>query len=104
MWYNIGMIINTVIQTEVERNEAMIRDYEALIKELPKGSLICRKNRYYYLKYRKDGKIIDEYIGKDEEKVARIRELLALRQHYIIMLSELLKEQKTINKILDTLE
>ena len=98
------MIINTVIQTEAERNEAMIRDYEALIKVLPKGSLICRKNRYYYLKYRKNGKIFDEYIGKDEEKVAEVREQLALRQHYTAMLSELLKEQKTINKILDTLE
>jgi len=37
------MLINTVVQNEAERNEKMIRDYERLIAELPKGSLICRR-------------------------------------------------------------
>ena len=45
------MLIGQVIKNESERNEQMIHEYESLISELPKGSLICRKNEYYYLKY-----------------------------------------------------
>ena len=45
------MLIGQIIKNESERNEQMIREYEALISELPKGSLICRKNEYYYRVY-----------------------------------------------------
>ena len=81
----------------------MIKQYEKLITGLPKGSLICRKNEYYYLKYRKDGKVCDDYIGKDSEIVAQLRESLARRKHYEKMLSALKQEQKAINKILEGL-
>ena len=97
------MLINTVIQNEADRNEQMIRDYEALIIELPKGSLICRKNEYYYLKYRDNGNICDKYIGKDEAVVADVRRKLELRRHYTEMLSALKREQKAIHKILEGL-
>ena len=79
----------------------MIAEYERLIENLPKGSLICRKNEYYYLKYRKDGKVCDEYIGKDPTDV---KEKLEQRKHYEKMLSALKREQKAINKILEGLE
>ena len=59
------MLIQSVVKREANRNEEMIRQYECLIQELPRGSLICRKGEYYYLKYRDGDKIIDEYIGKD---------------------------------------
>lgn len=75
------MLINTVVQNEAERNERMIRDYEWLIAELPKGSLICRKNEYYYLKYSEDGGMVDKYIGKDEAVIAELRRKLELRKH-----------------------
>ena len=97
------MLINTVIQNEADRNEQMIRDYETLLAELPKGSLICRKNEYYYLKYREGGKICDKYIGKNEATVADLRHKLDLRRHYTDMLSILKQEQKTIHKILEGL-
>ena len=57
------MLIQSVVENEAERNQNMISQYEELLDELPRGSLICRKKEYYYLKYRKDGKIYDEYIG-----------------------------------------
>ena len=38
------MIINSVVKNEALRNGEMIQQYEKLISELPKGSLICRKN------------------------------------------------------------
>ena len=95
------MLIETVIQKEAQRNPQMIQQYEDLIAQLPKGSLICRKKEYYYLKYRQDGKVCDEYIGKDPETVARVREQLELRKHYLDMLSALKQEQKKIQKLLE---
>ena len=94
------MLIQSVVNNEAKRNENMIRRYEALIEELPRGSLICRKKEYYYLKYREDGKIQDKYIGKDLNVVAEIRRKIELRRHYAEMLAALKQERKTIQKIL----
>ena len=100
----IIMLINTVIKNEAIRNKQMIEEYEKLIQNLPKGSLICRKKEYYYLKYRKDGKVCDEYIGKDPKVIAKVKEQLEQRKHYEQMLLELRKEQTTINKLLEGLQ
>ena len=97
------MLIQSVVENEAERNQNMISQYEELLDELPRGSLICRKKEYYYLKYRKDGKIYDEYIGKDSATVEMIRRKLEHRKHYAEMLSELKKEQKAIRKMLEVL-
>ncbi len=97
------MLINSVVQKEAVRNEQMILQYNALIEELPKGSIACRKNGYYYLRYRENGKLCDKYIDKDTEKVDAIREKLALRKHYTEMLSALKQEQKTIHRLLEVL-
>lgn len=99
----MDMLIESVIQKEAQRNLQMIQQYENLIAQLPKGSLICRKREYYYLKYRQDGKLCDEYIGKDPQTVARIREQLQMRKHYMDMLSALKQEQKKIQKVLEGL-
>ena len=100
-----SMIINSVIKNEALRNQQMIEQYEKLIAELPKGTLILRKKEYYYLKYRDEsGKVCDDYIGKDSEKIADIREKLEQRKHYETMLASLKREQKTIHKILEGLE
>ncbi len=77
----IRMLINAVVKNEAERNNQMIEEYEWLIDNLPKGSIICRKKEYYYLKYRKNGKVCDDYIGKDLDEVAKIREQLEQRKH-----------------------
>lgn len=96
----INMLIYSVIQNEAERNGRMIRQYEELITTLPRGSLICRKNEYYYLKYREGGKVCDKYIGKDPKVVSDIRSKLERRKHYEDMLASLKQEQKEIQKIL----
>ncbi len=97
------MIINSVIKNEALRNDAMIKQYKKLISDLPKGSLICRKNEYYYLKYRKNGKVCDDYLGKDKEMISQIKEQLEQRKHYEKMLYALKQEQKVINKMLEGL-
>ena len=98
------MIINSVIKNEAIRNREMIAQYEKLLEALPKGSLILRKKEYYYLKYREDGKLHDDYIGKDPEKIAKIKDKLEQRNHYEKMLASLKKERKVIAKIKDKLE
>lgn len=97
------MLIDFVVQKEAVRNKQMILQYESLIEPLPKGSITCRKNGYYYLRYRENGKLYDKYIGKDIEKVDAIREKIALRKHYTEMLSTLKQEQKAIHKLLEEL-
>ena len=94
------MLINSIIQNEAERNARMIEEYRTLLSELPKGSLICRKN-YFYLKYRENGKVQDRYIGKEGEAVEKLRKDLSLRKHYSEMLETLEQEQKTIKRILE---
>ncbi len=96
------MLITSVVQNEADRNQKMIAEYRALLSELPKGSLICRKN-YWYLKYRDGGKVCDKYIGKDPAVVDELRGKLELRRHYTEMLTHLEKEQKTIQKVLEEL-
>ena len=97
------MLISKIIMNEAERNEQMIREYETLLSELPKGSLICRKNEYYYLKYRENGRVCDKYIGKDGKAVSEVKGKLELRRHYTEMLSALKREREAINKALEEL-
>ena len=98
------MLINIAVKNEAARNEQMIFEYEKLISALPKGSLICRKNEYYYLKYRENGKVCDKYIGKNMKLVEDIKEKIKLRKHYLEMLELLKEEQKTIHKVLEGLK
>lgn len=77
------MLIDSVVQKEAVRNEQMILQYESLLEALPKGSIACRKNGYYYLRYRENGKLYDKYIGKDTDTVDTIREKLALRNSFV---------------------
>lgn len=100
----MGILIENVIHREANRNRQMITQYESLISDLPKGSIICRKNGYYYLKYRENGKLYDKYLGKDSERIHDIREKLAMRKHYEDMLTALHQERKAIQKILEGFE
>ena len=100
----MNMLINIAVKNEAVRNEQMISEYEKLISALPKGSLICRKNEYYYLKYRENGKVCDKYIGKNMYLVEDIKEKIKLRKHYLDMLELLKEEQKTIHKVLEGLK
>ena len=97
------MLIDSVVKNEAERNRKMIEQYEALIAELPKGSLVCRKGEYYYLKYRENGKVCDKYIGKDPSTVDRVKKDTEQRKHYEKMLLALKREQRTIAKLLEAI-
>ncbi|MCK5156548.1 MAG: hypothetical protein KAQ69_08975 [Spirochaetales bacterium] len=99
-------LIKPTIDKELSRNIKMLHFYENEIKSLPKGNISIKKvnsNSYYYLKYRKDTKIITDYIGKDKLHIKPIEEQIEKRKHYQKMLSALLKEQKEIKRIIRVL-
>ncbi len=98
------MSVDGIIQTQAHEIEEKISHYEDLIKDLPKGTVICRKNIYYYLKYREDGIIRDKYLGKDSPEIGELREKINKRKHYEKMLFALRKEQKKIEKVIEILE
>lgn len=55
-------LITSVVKNEALRNVQVIEQYEVQLAAFPKGSLISRKG-YFYLKFRKGGKVCDEYGG-----------------------------------------
>jgi hypothetical protein len=90
---------------ESKRCLEMIGDLERSAKPLPKGSLHVRKKRYkrrvysyFYLKYRKNGKVVNQHISKGEVK--KIREGLALRKKYISEIKRFRNRINYINKAL----
>jgi len=99
-------LIKPTIDIELSRNIKMLHFYENEIKALPKGNISIKKvnsNSYYYLKYRRDTKVITDYIGKDTLQVKSIEEQIKKRKHYQKMVSALLKEQKEIQRIIRAL-
>lgn len=99
----IIMLIEKIVKEEAYRNQRMIQQYEQLLTMLPRGSLICRKNEYYYLKYREGGKLFDVYVGKSGTEIEKLRDQLQHRKHCLDMLSMLRQEQKKIAKVLEGL-
>ena len=80
----------------------MIVEYEKELKNLPKGSIKSKtigKNVYFYLYYRDGKKIISKYLGKDEESITKIKELLIKRNHIESMLKRLKQEQQEIKRL-----
>ena len=99
-------LIKPTIDKELSRNFKMLQLYENEIKALPKGNISIKKvnnNSYYYLKYRKDSKIITDYIGKNTLHIKSIEEQIIKRKHYQRMVSALLDEQKEIKRIIRVL-
>ena len=99
-------LIKPTIDRELSRNIKMLYFYVNEIKALPKGNISIKKvnsNSYYYLKYRRDTKVITDYIGKDTLQVKSIEEQIKKRKHYQKMVSALLKEQKEIQRIIRSL-
>ncbi len=97
------MLITSIVKEEYERNQKMIDEYENLITELPKGTLVVRKG-YYYLKYREGEKVFDKYVGKDEGVILELKNKIALRKHCLEVLCKIKKENKAIQKILEGLK
>ena len=95
-------IVSSLISRESIRNQNMINEYEKELINLPKGSVKSKtigKKVYYYLYYRDGKKVISKYLGKDEKKISKIKELLIKRSHIEAMLKKLKQEQQEIKKV-----
>ena len=95
-------VIYGVLEEEKQRNLEMQEVYKKEIESLCKGSIMARKisgKKYYYLKYRDDGKVKQKYIGKDEEKIKSLEKEIKKRKKYEEILRRLKKEYRMICKI-----
>lgn len=74
---------------------------ELRIKELPKGSIVYKKNKmvtYHYLVFRESAKIIFRYLGKDSEKILELEKKIFQRKKHQVILSEVNKDLKLLEK------
>lgn len=105
VWYNyiVDMsIVASLINKESIRNQKMIEEYEKQLVYLPKGTIKSKtigKNVYFYLYYREGKKIVSKYLGKDEESINAVKELLTKRNHIELMLKQLKLEQQEIKRM-----
>jgi len=82
----------------------MMDAYTKQLDDLPKGTVAEKKtgnNVYYYLKYRDGGKVVSEYLGKDGDRVSRMRSLLDKRRHVEAMIKHLREEQALASRLLE---
>lgn len=94
--------IKSALETEEQKLKKLMGCYEERLLLLPKGSLTAKKrgkNVYFYLSYRRDDKVISEYIGTDIIKVDETKQKLARRAHTENMIKALQKELMLINKL-----
>ena len=103
--YNGHMdILKRAVQVELERIENIIKEYELELENLPDGYLSKKTINgkvYYYLQNRKEGKIVSNYIGKEDCDIELISQRLEKRKHIEIMLKALNKERKKAERMLE---
>ena len=93
------MAIKSILKEELQNSVRMKKNYERELKKLPRGSLVKKKikgNDYYYILFRKDGKIQFIYKGKtvSENLIEKYKRAKDLRAKYRTLLSRLKKEIK----------
>ncbi|MFI3171692.1 MAG: hypothetical protein R3Y24_17530 [Eubacteriales bacterium] len=97
-------VIYGVMIEELERNHRMKERYLLEIETLPKGSLVVRKignQEYCYINYRKNRKVISQYIGKKEIiNIDEWKKKINKRKHLERVIKDLQEEEKQIRKIL----
>lgn len=102
--HNESTIIRGVLEEELERNSRIKKRYIDEIEQLPKGSILLRKignQKYYYLKFRENRKVVSKYIGQENEiDIKELEEKIRKRKHIEAVLKNLVLEEKEILKAL----
>lgn len=97
-------VIKGVLKEELRNSLRMKRGYESVIKKLPKGTIISRivgRNKYYYLVFRKNGKLIYKYKGKMEiDEIQKFETAKKQRARYTKLLSQVKKQVKFLRRSL----
>lgn len=100
-------VYSDILKEDIERVQRIAEQYRNRISEFPKGSIMVREfgnKRYIYLKYRENGKVIQEYVScfdekKCEELRNQINERKALEKEY----KDLIMQEKDMKKALRAL-
>ena len=98
-------VIKGVLREELENSLRMKEDYERELAKLPEGSLIKKKikgHEYYYLVFRKTGKVKFMYKGKNvsEAELKKYKEAKEYRAKYRKSLSQVKKQIKFLRSAL----
>ena len=94
----------TTTMREAKRMDALCESYEKQLENLPKGSLrlkVRNSKNYYYLFYRRDGKVVSDYVGTDENTIDELKERLERRRGIENLLKGIKKELALMNKVLE---
>ena len=93
--------IQDVIVEEKNKNLKLLDYYQKIKEEIPKGTVEIKNvngEKYIYLKYRENGKVISKYYGKYSENIELI-EKTQKRKHVVSMIKRITKEIKDIERI-----
>lgn len=94
------LIIDKFLDDEIERNLFLQKKYKDEIGLLPRGSIEIKEKetKYYYLKYRENGKVHSQYLGKFEMAKPLIDKIL-YRNHLKDFLKRLEDEYRRLIKM-----
>jgi len=96
--------ITATIEREIEKLSALLGLYEKRLDALPKGSLRVKERNsksYYYLSYRKNGKVVSDYVGNDEAMLRSLKEQLDRRQDIERLRKAIKHELRLMNKAME---
>lgn len=96
--------IKSVLKEELSNSLRMVKGYERELSKLPTGSLIkkhIKGHEYYYLVFRKNGKVMFDYKGKlTKEEIDQYKSIKQRRAQYRKLLSQVNKQIKFLRKSL----
>ncbi len=92
------------VERKLKRMSALRESYENLLANLPKGSLRVKERngkKYFYLSYRRDGKVVSDYVGNNEDTLDGLKEQLRRRKGIEKLLKKINNELRLISKALE---
>lgn len=91
-------VIKGLLAEELENSLNMRREYEAVLRRLPKGCFVRKVihgHPYYYVVERKKNKVVYQYIGHpSNEELKKAEEIKKKRAQYRHLLSRVKKQIK----------
>ena len=97
-------LVKDVLQEELNRLTALKEKYKANISQYPKGTLITKKRfykEYIYISYRKQNKVVSDYIGLADSEGAKEMEVkINKRKEYEAKLKKINQNLKEVKSAL----
>jgi len=99
--------IEATIEREAEKMSTLLGLYKKQLDALPKGTLRVRERngkRYYYLSYRKDSKVVTDYVGKNENAITSLKGQLKRRQDIERLAKAIKRELRLMHKAMEAVK